>query len=337
MNSRERIFKALDLGQPDRVPLNEWQIDPGVIEKIYPGASYMEFIQKAGLDTLVTKINYVREDLGNRRYRDEWGITRVLTTEMSYYPEDGPLKECADIRKLKVPSTETPLRYNELEKMIRNRGDKAVVFMMDDVFIYPTYVRGMENLFMDFYDNPEFVEELIGIFTEFACKVAKNAVEIGADIVAICDDYAFNNGLLFSKDLFNRFILPNLRKVVTTIREAGAYCIKHTDGNMWDVIPEFIDCGIQGIHPFDPLAGMELAKAKAVFGDKVCLLGNVDCSNLLSFGSREEVEAAVIKCIQDAAKGGGYILQSSNTIHSGVNPENFMTMIECCKKYGVYK
>ena len=336
MNSRERVFKALDLQQPDRVPLNEWQIDPHVMGKIYPGLDYLEFVYRMSLDVLVTKINYIKKDMGNNRYLDEWGITRVLTTEMSYYPENGPLIYCMDLKKLKVPSVDIPQRYNDLEKMVQNKGDKAVAFMMDDVFIYPAYVRGMENLMMDFYDDPDFVEELTGIFTEYACKIARNAIEIGADIVAICDDYAYNSGLLFSKNIFNRFILPNLTKLVKTIRDAGAYCVKHTDGNIWSIIPDFIDCGIQGIQSLDPLAGMDLAKVKEAFGDKICLLGNVDCSGLLSFGSQEDVEKAVIKCIQDAAKGGGYILQSSNTIHSGVKPENFVIMVESCKKYGVY-
>jgi len=336
VESKERIFKALDLKQPDRVPVNEWQIDPKVREKICPGMDYCEFVHKVGLDALVTKVNYIRKDLGNSRFMDEWGITRVRTADMSYYPENGPLADSTDIRKLKVPSTENPIRYDNLENMVRSRGDKAVVFMMDDVFIYPTYVRGMENLLMDFYDNPEFVEELTGIFTEFACKVAANAIEIGADIVAICDDYAFNSGLLFSKDIFRRFILPNLKKLVATIRNAGAYCVKHTDGNIWDILPEFIDCGIQGIQSLDPSAGMNLANVKKTFGDRICLLGNVDCGSLLCSGSREEVEEAVIQCIRDAAGGGGYILQSSNTIHSGVKPENFIAMLETARKYGIY-
>jgi uroporphyrinogen decarboxylase len=336
MNCKERVFCALDLKKPDRVPILEWAIDPGLREKMFPGKDYLYFIDRMGYDALATKVNYIKKDLGNNRYLDEWGITRVFTTESTYFPVDGPLHKNMDLSKLKVPSADLPERYNELEHLVRNRTDKPVIFLMDDVFIYPTYVRGMENLMMDFYDDPQFAQELMGIFTEYACNIAKNAVELGADIIVICDDYAFNSGLLFSKDIFQRFIKPNLKKVADTVRKAGAYCVKHTDGNITSIIEDLIDCGIQGIHPFDPLAGMELSVVKKNHGEKVCLIGNVDCSNLLSFGSPDEVEEAVKKCIMEASENGGYIMQSSNSIHSGVNPENLIRMVEACKKYGVY-
>ena len=72
-------------------------------------------------------------------------------------------------------------------------------------------------------------------------------------------------------------------------------------------------------------------------GDKLCLLGNIDCGDLLCFGSEEEVEAAVIQALGDAATGGGYVLCSSNSIHPGVKAENFLAMIKAAKKHGQYE
>jgi uroporphyrinogen decarboxylase len=81
---------------------------------------------------------------------------------------------------------------------------------------------------------------------------------------------------------------------------------------------------------------MDIGVVKREYGDRVCLIGNIDCGHLLPHGTAEEVEAAVKECIAQAAIGGGFILSSSNSIHSSVNPENYRAMIEATRKFGSY-
>ena len=81
---------------------------------------------------------------------------------------------------------------------------------------------------------------------------------------------------------------------------------------------------------------MDLDKVKPRYGDRVCLVGNIDCGELLCHGTREQVAAAVEEAIRVAAPGGRYMLASSNSIHAGVNPENFRTMIETGHRCGAY-
>ncbi len=81
---------------------------------------------------------------------------------------------------------------------------------------------------------------------------------------------------------------------------------------------------------------MHLKEVKEYCGDRVCLLGNIDCIELLPNGSAEEVDAAVKQAIEDAGEGGGLIICSSNSLHPGVNPENCIAMFEATKKYGLY-
>jgi uroporphyrinogen decarboxylase len=94
--------------------------------------------------------------------------------------------------------------------------------------------------------------------------------------------------------------------------------------------------GYDGLNPLEPQAGMALKRVKDYCGDRICLLGNIDCGELLCHGSEEEVVAAVYQAIQDAAPGGGYILCSSNSIHPGVKPENVVVMMRAAQEYGVY-
>jgi len=81
---------------------------------------------------------------------------------------------------------------------------------------------------------------------------------------------------------------------------------------------------------------MHSKKVEDYCGDRICLLGNIDCMDLLPAGPPEEVDAAVQQAIEDAGRGGGLIIRSSNSLHPGVDRENCIAMFEATKKYGVY-
>jgi uroporphyrinogen decarboxylase len=82
---------------------------------------------------------------------------------------------------------------------------------------------------------------------------------------------------------------------------------------------------------------MAMNKVKAYCADKICLLGNIDCVDLLPKGNTKQVEQAVIQTIKDGAAGGGLIICSSNSLHPGVNPENCIAMFKAVRKHGQYK
>jgi hypothetical protein len=133
-----------------------------------------------------------------------------------------------------------------------------------------------------------------------------------------------------------RFAIEPLQIQVAECRKHNIPCLKHTDGNIWSIFDMLIETGITGIHPIDPTSGMDIGEVKARYGDLICLIGNIDCGHLLTSGTTDEVRSAVKECISKAWKGGGFICTSSNSIHSGVRPENYIAMIEAIKEYGQY-
>ena len=141
---------------------------------------------------------------------------------------------------------------------------------------------------------------------------------------------------MMSPTHFEEFVLPRMKKAVDAIHEEGALCIKHTDGNLWPILDMLVDSGIDAINPLEPVAGMDIGEVKAAYGDRVCLMGNIDCGELLSHGTVTQVEEAVRECIAAAAPGGGFILSSSNSIHSSVDPDNYLAMVQAGKKFGAY-
>jgi len=97
-----------------------------------------------------------------------------------------------------------------------------------------------------------------------------------------------------------------------------------------------VSAGPNGINPIEPVAGMTLAQVKKLVGNKVCVTGNIDCGQLLPHGTPAQVRAVVRQAIAEAAPGGGYILTSSNSIHSSCDPQNFIAMVRACHEFGVY-
>jgi uroporphyrinogen decarboxylase len=337
INSRERVFTALNLKESDRVPVFEWEIDPKVINEICRGCSLADFVEKFDLDGVYIDLDYHNKKLNEDTIIDEWGVTRKGLDEMNTYPVEHPIKSEKDFDNFTPPDPFADYRFNTLIKIVKRfKSEKAIIVHLNDVFSIPRDLRGMANFLMDYYLNPNLAKRLIDFSLDYNIKAAEVAINLGADIIMLGDDYASNTGLLMSPAHFKEFILPGLTKIVKKIKDKGSYVIKHTDGDITSIISIIIDTGIDGIDPIDPQAGMDIEEVKKRYGHKVCIKGNVNCGYTLSNGSDEEVVREVKKCISKAARGGGYILSSSNSIHSKVNPRNFLTMIRTIKKFGKY-
>jgi len=341
LNGVGRIFRALDRREPDVVPTMEIHIDPKVRNAILPDASYLDFVEFMDLDAVVIT------DVANERFevldeakgivRDKWGVVKRNTGNLDSSPIEAPIKSDKDLDKYVPPDPDLPWRYDELRAAIKRfKGQRAIVAFLVDVFYVVNEIRGMADHYMDVKRNPELVDKLNEIVLDYNLKYIRNCLEVGADVVWIGGDYATNFGPVLSPELMERFAVAHLKKQIEVCQRLGIRTIKHTDGDIWSIFDMLIEAGLDGIHPIDPVAGMDIGKAKAKYGDRICLVGGIDCAQLLSFGTEEEVRQAVKDCLAKAGAGGGLICASSNTIHSGVKPENYVAMVKAIRQYGRY-
>ena len=195
---------------------------------------------------------------------------------------------------------------------------------------------GMENLLMAIIAEPELVRGLVEMSVTINLELAKEVAARGVKIVYTGDDYAYNKTTLMSPAHFREYFYPGLKRVIQGFKELGLYVIKHTDGNIWPIMDMIIDSGIDCLDPIDPLGGMDLGEVKAIYGQRVALKGNVDCASLLTFGTTDEVIEATKDALRKGMPGGGYILSSSNSIHSAVKPENYAAMVNTLQEFGRY-
>lgn len=343
MNSRERVIAALERRVPDRVPYFECVIDAKVMQALRPGADYYDFNDWLGMDNVgQNRSSWSREnvqfiDEARGLFRDKWGVIRAFGPESTPAPIEGPIKSPEDLRTYTPPDPEADDVLGSLPEIVaRYKGKKAITAICRDAFFNPAFLRGTTQYLMDMIDNPKLVHQLVEVTQSHDIRAMQRMVAAGVDVVVFGDDYADKNGPLMSPRHFKEFVLPGLKRSVDAAHEAGAYVVKHTDGNIMPILDMIVETGIDALNPLEPVAGMDIGRIKERYGGRIALIGNIDCGYVLSQAPVEEVRRVTRATIRVAKPGGGYCLSSSNSIHSSVRPENFMAMIETwreCRDY----
>lgn len=338
MNGYERMMAALRREEPDKVPVWELIVNEPVINALYGDIGYEDFVEKDDLDGItIFEDQRVTKQISDAQFEDEWGILWTMEDNGVPYPSGGPIKTEADLDKYTPPDPDADHRLDSLRSAVKRfKGERAIVFLSHDAFEFSHYLHGMDNLLIDYLVNPEFAHRLGRMVTDYKKRVMARAIEEGADIALTGDDYAYRTAPIMSPDAFREFCLPYMQEMVDVAKEKGVPFIKHTDGNLWPIMDMLIDTGIDALDPLEPIAGIDIGEMKEKYGHKIALAGNIDCTELLTRGTEEDVVEAVKETIAKAGMGGGYILASSNSIHPGVDPNNYRAMVEAAREFGQY-
>jgi uroporphyrinogen decarboxylase len=236
-----------------------------------------------------------------------------------------------------VPDPNEPSRMLPLKALVsRFHGTKAIGMHLHDAFSYPSYILGMANLFVLMYEDPDLVSEIVAASVDHSVEMIRNAAREGADFIVLGDDYGGKSGPMMSPAHFERFFLPGMARVVKEAKRVGLYVIKHTDGNIYSILQQMVSTGIDAFHPSDPGAGMDIVKVKALYGDRICVVGGIDTGDPLSYWNVDELISEVRRRIRELAPGGGWIISSSNTVHASAKPENYGALVWATRTYGQY-
>ncbi len=340
MNGYERIKAALELREPDTIPIMEWSFATNVIEGLTPGnTDELEMVERLGLDgvpaRLPTQLGPPTEK--GDRWVNQWGVVMAKTAE-DYAPFDGPIKKRSDLDSYRPPDPDNEENYQGLlATTARFKGEKFIIWHGRAEFMAACEIRNMTDFLMDMATNPEFAHAVLKVVNDTHTDLAVRAIRMGADAVMLGDDWAYNKGPMMSPDQFEEFILPYFRRTVKAVQAAGGYVIKHCDGNVMPLMEMVAEVAPDGINPIEPIAmDMDIAVMKEKYGDKMAILGNVDCGETLSNAPIETVVRETKDAIREAGPGGGYVMMSSNSIHTSVNPANYQALVDTTREFGKY-
>jgi uroporphyrinogen decarboxylase len=231
-----------------------------------------------------------------------------------------------------------PGRLDEQLKLIdevRNlSGDKFFLMMHGD----PTFAipdgAGMEEMSLRMAEDPEAMDQEAVRNVDGALKHAEALkAHGGLDGFALCSDYCFNTGSFLPMPWFDRFVLPHLISVTKAYRDMGFYVIKHTDGNIMPILDRLVESKPHALHSLDPQGGVDIAEVARRVGDKVCLIGNVDCGKLQT-GTDEECVASARYALTEGMKAPGYVFSTSNCVYTGMALKRYELIWDVWKREG---
>lgn len=186
-------------------------------------------------------------------------------------------------------------------------------------------------------DDPEGMKTEAETMVNSSIEKAAALAEHGElDGFALCADYCFNTGPFMSPSQFGEFVTPYLAKLIRGYRDLGFYTIKHTDGNIMPILDQLVETNPHALHSIDPQAGVDIAEVKRLYGDKVCLIGNVNCGALDTGTDQDAIESARY-ALTHGMPGGGYIFSTSNCIYTGMKLSRYELMLDVWRKYGNYE
>jgi uroporphyrinogen-III decarboxylase len=203
--------------------------------------------------------------------------------------------------------------------------------------VYPGSSPFLTLFLMAMREEPKLIQRYMEITTEGAISFVKAQIKAGVDGILGGNDWCFNSGPMFSLKDFQTFFVPYLRRIVDVCHHNRVPYIKHLDGNTTILLKSLVEeVGIDGYHSIEPAAGMDIKSLKQEYGDKITLMGNLDCGELLTNGSPDEVAEQTRWIIRNISPGGGHVFGSSNSIHDAVSLENLHAMLQTAYEYGQY-
>jgi uroporphyrinogen decarboxylase len=236
------------------------------------------------------------------------------------------------------PNPETPEELARLVEIIRQKtGDRYFLMTHGDV----TYGIPEGDALLEFCqrlkDEPRQLKDEMQLAVERQLQLAERQRQLGGlDGVALCSDYCHNQGPFLSPEQFGEFVAPYLRALIEGYRQLGFYVIKHTDGNVMPILDQLVEANPHALHSLDPQAGVDIAEVKRRCGDRLCLIGNVNCG-LLDSGSEEDVIESARDALRHGMPGGGYIFSTSNCVHTGMPLARYERMLDVWRAEGNYR
>ncbi|MBI3919795.1 MAG: hypothetical protein HY318_00150 [Armatimonadetes bacterium] len=374
MTGRERILTTLRHEEPDRVPISP-RVGAWLAAECGDSSLAMELEKLPDMDSMFivdegtpNYVNTYPEEyhlpevrVEQRKYQDG----NYTVVERSFHTPVGVLSDRTKIppsgreygvtpnpikteHLVKRPEDLDALRYilhkvntnfdflEDYRRQIEDRG-VLMVCVRSALDHNAGDARDMQDLMMDYFDDRQFFDDLLGIFHQRSLDQIKAALEGGAEF--IFGSWYFNSlSSGWSPALFEEVFLPQIREHVAMTHSYGAYYDYYDDGKLRRSMEMIVDTGVDVLETCTPppVGDFDLAEAKQKIGHKTTLKGYVDLLYVVKHGTPELVEKTVREAMEIARPGGGFIIGSSDSFREGTPSDNLLAYFEACRKYGVY-
>ncbi len=331
MTHQERVIAALRHEQPDRCPyaMGLTQKAHAAMVAHYGNDDYLKLIDNS-IYGVAANSGPKDQWLSDTLWQDEFGVQWDRSIDRDIGNVCNLVIPDRNLDKLEMPDPYAPDKFAGFADRVA-AGRAANLYVEFSIgfslFERAWTMRGMENLFLDMVEAPEFVDDLLDVICDYNVALVKQAVTYDLDEVHFGDDWGSQRGLLMGPKLWERFLQPRLARMYGAAKEAGKFVSIHSCGKVQELFPQLIEIGLDMFNPFQPEV-MDPYEMKRLYGDRLSFWGGVSTQQLLPYGTPDQVRAEVRRLIAEVGKSGGYVLAPAHGIPGDAKPENIMALIE---------
>ncbi len=340
LTPRERVRTSLEWKEPDRVPIQLYAT-PEIDAKLKDYFAGRDVLDVLGVDfrTVEPVWRGPTKTDGDVWY-DVWGVGyRDQQYEFGTYPESCDLALAGISTMDEFNAYPWPdiadYDFSTLEEQCDRYAHYAVCIGgagMPDIVNGVSRGRGMEQVMIDIALEDEVGMAIIDKRVDFYYEYLRRGLEAArgkVDIVCLGEDCGTQNGRLVSPDVFERVFVPRLKKFYDLAHEFGAKAMMHSCGDTHDIMPTFIDMGLDVLDAMQPEpAGMDPVRIRNACYGKLAFCGLVSTQETLPHGTVEECRAEARHRIDVIGKGGGYIFSPAHCIQPDTPLENVLAIYE---------
>lgn len=207
-------------------------------------------------------------------------------------------------------------------------GDVIAWYTINGFFWFPRELFGVENHLYSFYDYVSLYHRICEDLLDWQMKrIDELNAQVSCEFMTIAEDMSYNLGPMLSRAMFDSFIAPYYKKLIPHIQKYGTKVFVDTDGNLTQMVPWLLDCGVDGVFPLERKAGVDLVSLRRDY-PKLLMIGGFDKRCILE---GKEAIAAEIEALRPVVESGGYVPGMDHQTPPGTTLENYRFYIERLK------
>jgi len=265
---------------------------------------------------------------------DEWG-TKWQDNGLGMITVYHPMQDGYEyINRVNFPDPDDQRRFEFADSVLPDRPDKYIVgALWFTLFERLWMLRGMENLLIDPYLNPDEFFDLKERVMQVNMGIIDQWLQRDIDAVYFSDDWGSQQSLLIDPDDWRRFYKDDYERMFKRVRRAGKHVWMHLCGNVTSIIPDLIDIGLNVLNPVQPQA-MDVNELGRRFGGKVCFNGGMDVQGTMIHGSPDDIRKEFHNLVKVfGSYNGGYIANTSHAIMPETPLDNIIVLLETVQDY----